>query len=155
MLTIGFLLTVVLAVNYVDRFLSSSCFQRDRPWMSQLAAATCLSLAAKVDEIDVPLLLDLQVEETKYALEAKTILRWNFWCFLFFSGRWIWWPQTLLLDPVSWKLVCINQFYYQFTALRLPETVMIIVLMIHPSALKYGGIPLVLYGVWSHFQKHW
>ena len=87
MLTIGFLLTVVLAVNYVDRFLSSSCFQRDRPWMSQLAAATCLSLAAKVDEIDVPLLLDLQVEETKYALEAKTILRWNFWCFLFFSGR--------------------------------------------------------------------
>ena len=54
-------LTAVLAVNYFDRFLSSSCFQRDKPWMSQLAAVTCLSLAAKVDETDVPLLLDLQV----------------------------------------------------------------------------------------------
>ncbi|RVX23759.1 Cyclin-D3-1 [Vitis vinifera] len=68
-------LTAVLAVNYFDRFLSSSCFQRDKPWMSQLAAVTCLSLAAKVDETDVPLLLDLQVEETKYVFEAKTIQR--------------------------------------------------------------------------------
>ena len=54
-------LTAVLAVNYFDRFLSSSCFQRDKPWMSQLAAVACLSLAAKVEETDVPLLLDLQV----------------------------------------------------------------------------------------------
>lgn len=53
--------TAVLAVNYLDRFLSSSCFQRDKPWMSQLAAVTCLSLAAKVEETHVPLLLDLQV----------------------------------------------------------------------------------------------
>ena len=31
------------------------------PWMSQLAAVTCLSLAAKDKEIQVPFLLDLQV----------------------------------------------------------------------------------------------
>lgn len=54
-------LTAVLAVNYFDRYLSSSCFQRDKPWMSQLAAVACLSLAAKVEETHVPLLLDLQV----------------------------------------------------------------------------------------------
>ena len=81
-------LTVVLAVNYFDRFLSSSCFQRDRPWVSQLAAATCLSLAAKVGETDVPLLLDLQVEETKYVLEAKTILR----------------MELLVLSTLQWKM---------------------------------------------------
>ena len=54
-------LTAILAVNYLDRFLSSRHFQGDKPWMNQLAAVTCLSLAAKVEETQVPLLLDLQV----------------------------------------------------------------------------------------------
>lgn len=54
-------LTCVLAVNYFDRFVSSSRFQKDKPWMSQLAAVACLSLAAKVEETQVPLLIDLQV----------------------------------------------------------------------------------------------
>jgi cyclin D3 len=54
-------LTGVLAVNYFDRFISSSRFRRDKPWMGQLAAVACLSLAAKVEETQVPLLLDLQV----------------------------------------------------------------------------------------------
>lgn len=54
-------LTAILAINYLDRFLTSLHFQRDKPWMIQLVAVTCLSLAAKVEETDVPLLLDLQV----------------------------------------------------------------------------------------------
>lgn len=55
-------ITSVLAINYLERFLSTSyCFQKDKPWMIQLVAVTCLSLAAKVEEIQVPLLLDLQV----------------------------------------------------------------------------------------------
>lgn len=54
-------LTSLLAVNYLDRFLLSFSFQREKPWMTQLAAVACLSLAAKVEETDVPLLLDLQV----------------------------------------------------------------------------------------------
>ena len=61
-------LTAVLAVNYLDRFLSSLRFQSDngnnnKPWMVQLVAVTCLSLAAKVEETQVPLLLDLQVRD--------------------------------------------------------------------------------------------
>lgn len=54
-------LTVALAVNYFDRFLSSFNLQNDKPWMSQLVAVACLSLAAKVEETQVPLLGDLQV----------------------------------------------------------------------------------------------
>lgn len=54
-------LTAVLAINYLDRYLSSLRFQRDKPWMIHLVAVTCLSLAAKVEETQVPLLLDLQV----------------------------------------------------------------------------------------------
>lgn len=54
-------LTAILAVSYFDRFLLSYHFRSDKPWMNQLVAVTCLSLAAKVEEIQVPLLLDLQV----------------------------------------------------------------------------------------------
>lgn len=54
-------LTAILAINYLDRFLSSLHFQTDLPWMIQLVAVSCLSLAAKVEETEVPLLLDLQV----------------------------------------------------------------------------------------------
>ncbi|KAM0060987.1 putative cyclin domain-containing protein [Helianthus debilis subsp. tardiflorus] len=66
-------LTAILAINYLDRFLSSLHFQEDKPWMIQLVAVSCLSLAAKVEETQVPLLLDLQVEDTKYLFEAKNI----------------------------------------------------------------------------------
>lgn len=54
-------LTAVLAVNYFDRFMSRVGFQKGQPWMSQLVAVACLSIAAKVEEIQVPLLLGLQV----------------------------------------------------------------------------------------------
>ncbi|XP_022762352.1 cyclin-D3-1-like isoform X1 [Durio zibethinus] len=81
-------LTVVLSINYLDRFLSSFHFQRDKPWMIHLVAVTCLSLAAKVEETQVPLLLDLQVEETKYVFEAKTIQR----------------MELLVLSTLKWKM---------------------------------------------------
>lgn len=80
--------TAVLAVNYYDRFISSICFQRDKPWMSQLASVACLSIAAKVEEVQVPLLLDLQVEDSKYVFEAKTIQR----------------MELLLLSTLQWKM---------------------------------------------------
>nr|KJB14591.1 hypothetical protein B456_002G133500 [Gossypium raimondii] len=81
-------LTAVLAVNYLDRFLFSLPFQTDKPWMTQLGAVACLSLAAKVEETQVPLLLDLQVEESKYYFEAKTIQR----------------MEILVLSTLQWKM---------------------------------------------------
>ncbi|KAL4575397.1 hypothetical protein LXL04_022240 [Taraxacum kok-saghyz] len=54
-------LTAILAINYLDRFLSSLHFQKNKPWMIQLVVVSCISLAAKVEETQVPLLLDLQV----------------------------------------------------------------------------------------------
>ncbi|KAJ9159394.1 hypothetical protein P3X46_024902 [Hevea brasiliensis] len=81
-------LTAILAVNYLDRFISSSYYQRDKPWMIQLVAVTCLSLAAKVEETQVPLLLGLQVEDTKYVFEAKTIQR----------------MELLVLSTLKWKM---------------------------------------------------
>ncbi|KAF3446611.1 hypothetical protein FNV43_RR11791 [Rhamnella rubrinervis] len=81
-------LTAVLAVDYLDRFVVSFHFQKEKPWMIQLTAVACLSLAAKVEETQVPLLLDLQVEESKYVFEAKTIKR----------------MELLVLSTLQWKM---------------------------------------------------
>ncbi|CAM8938482.1 hypothetical protein QQ045_013199 [Rhodiola kirilowii] len=98
-------LTAVLAVNYLDKFIFLSLqqsFQKEKPWMTQLAAVACLSLAAKVEEIHVPLLLDLQVEETKYVFEAKTIQK----------------MEILILSTLEWKMNMVNPitFLDQFTS---------------------------------------
>ncbi|GAU24284.1 hypothetical protein TSUD_48720 [Trifolium subterraneum] len=81
-------LTATLAVTYFDRFILSFHFQKDKPWMLQLVAVTCISLAAKVEETQVPLLLDLQVQDTKYVFEAKTIQR----------------MELLILSTLKWKM---------------------------------------------------
>uniref|UniRef100_A0A7N0ZVR5 Cyclin D3 n=1 Tax=Kalanchoe fedtschenkoi TaxID=63787 RepID=A0A7N0ZVR5_KALFE len=98
-------LTAVLAVNYLDRFIFLSLqqsFQREKPWMTQLAAVACLSLAAKVEEIHVPLLLDLQLVETEHVFEAKTIQN----------------MEILVLSTLGWKMNPVNPltFLDQFTA---------------------------------------
>ncbi|KAG6422093.1 hypothetical protein SASPL_118656 [Salvia splendens] len=82
-------LTAVLAVNYFDRFQHSSESRVQKPWMAQLTAVACISLAAKVEETHVPLLLDLQVvEETDYVFESKTIQR----------------MEILVLSTLDWKM---------------------------------------------------
>ncbi|CAL9227938.1 unnamed protein product [Arabidopsis halleri] len=81
-------LAAVLAITYLDKFICSYSLQRDKPWMLQLVSVACLSLAAKVEETQVPLLLDFQVEETKYVFEAKTIQR----------------MELLMLSTLQWKM---------------------------------------------------
>lgn len=89
-------LTAVLAVDYLDRFLSCFHFQRDKPWMSQLAAVACISLAAKVEETQVPLLLDLQVEDSRYLFEAKTIKK----------------MELLVLSTLQWRMNPVTPFSF-------------------------------------------
>ncbi|KAM3398454.1 hypothetical protein P3S68_001969 [Capsicum galapagoense] len=73
--------TAILAVNYFDRFIFGFYFQKDKPSMSQLAAVACLSIAAKIEETQVPLLLDLQVADTRFVFEAKTTENGTFGAF--------------------------------------------------------------------------
>ncbi|EPS67948.1 hypothetical protein M569_06825, partial [Genlisea aurea] len=82
--------TAILAVDYLDRFLSSLGYGGDKPWAMQLAAVASLSIAAKVSEAasSVPLLLDLQVEGAEYFFEAKTIQR----------------MELLILGAMEWRV---------------------------------------------------
>ncbi|XLR35437.1 hypothetical protein S83_063337, partial [Arachis hypogaea] len=49
-----------LAINYLHRFLFTFTMKKKQPWLTHLAAVACISLAAKMEETEVPLPLDLQ-----------------------------------------------------------------------------------------------
>ncbi|XP_042029157.1 cyclin-D4-2-like [Salvia splendens] len=82
------------AISYFDRFLSiyelplSSSEKRGQSWAVQLVAVACLSLAAKIEEVNVPSTLDLQAEVPKLLFEGKTIQR----------------MEILVLNHLDWKI---------------------------------------------------
>ncbi|XP_010688588.2 cyclin-D3-3 [Beta vulgaris subsp. vulgaris] len=88
--------TAILAVNYFDRFMFSFQLQREKQWMTQLVSVACLSIAAKLEETHVPLLLDFQVEDSKYVFEAKTIQR----------------MEILVLSTLQWKMNPVTSFSF-------------------------------------------
>ncbi|WVZ65250.1 hypothetical protein U9M48_014646 [Paspalum notatum var. saurae] len=89
-------LTACLAVNYLDRFLSLYQIPDGKAWMTQLLSVACLSLAAKMEESYVPPSLDLQVGDSRYVFEAKTIQR----------------MQLLVLSTLKWRMQAVTPFSY-------------------------------------------
>ncbi|PON70504.1 Cyclin [Trema orientale] len=85
-----------LSINYLDRFLSAYELPKGRPWTMQLLAVACLSLAAKMDETEVPLSLDLQVGESKFVFEARTIQR----------------MELLVLSTLKWRMQAVTPFSF-------------------------------------------
>ncbi|XP_030496665.2 cyclin-D1-1 [Cannabis sativa] len=86
--------TAYLSVNYYDRFLLSTTLPKGKGWPSQLLSVTCLSLAAKMEEISVPLLLDLQTKEPKFMFEPKTIQR----------------MELIVMANLKWRLHLVTPF---------------------------------------------
>ncbi|XP_028073141.1 cyclin-D3-1-like [Camellia sinensis] len=77
---------------------AKSCRLND--WMEkdcQLVAVACLFLAAKVEETQVSLLLDFQVEESKFVIKAKTIQRME----LLGPGCWKVWVKHVRFNVPS------------------------------------------------------
>lgn len=89
-------LSAYLSINYLDRFLSTYDLPKGKPWMTQLLAVACLSLAAKMEETEVPLSLDLQAGESKFVFEARTIQR----------------MELLVLSTLSWRMQAVTPFSY-------------------------------------------
>ncbi|KAK4716854.1 hypothetical protein R3W88_015192 [Solanum pinnatisectum] len=78
-----------LSINYLDRFLSLYELPRGKAWAVQLLAVACLSIAAKMEEIHVPLIVDLQVGNPKFVFEGKTIQR----------------MELLVLSTLKWRML--------------------------------------------------
>lgn len=89
-------LTAFLSVSYFDRFLSKHINSRGKIWLLQLVAVGCISLAAKLEETEVPLLLDLQVGELQHVFESCTIQR----------------MELLILSTLNWQMSSVTPFSY-------------------------------------------
>ncbi|KAL9234689.1 hypothetical protein vseg_009528 [Gypsophila vaccaria] len=83
------------SVNYLDRFLSTYELP-GKAWMMQLLAVACLSIAAKMDETDVPFSLDLQICGSKFVFEAKTIQR----------------MELLVMSTLNWRMQLVTPFSF-------------------------------------------
>ncbi|GLJ15237.1 hypothetical protein SUGI_0249120 [Cryptomeria japonica] len=89
-------LTAYLSINYLDRFLSRYQLPDGKAWMLQLLSVACLSLAAKMEETDVPLLLDLQTEGPKFVFEARTLKR----------------MELMVLATLEWRMLSVTPFSF-------------------------------------------
>lgn len=89
-------LCAYLAISYLDRFLSAYEFPKNKAWTMQLLAVACLSLAAKMEETEVPLSLDLQVGDAKFVFEARTIQR----------------MELLVLSTLRWRMQAVTPFSF-------------------------------------------
>ncbi|XP_027347800.1 cyclin-D1-1-like [Abrus precatorius] len=86
--------TAYLSVNYLDRFLLSHTLMQDKAWPIQLLSVACLALAAKMEETKVPLLLDLQVIESRFLFKPKTVQR----------------MELLVMASLKWRLRAVTPF---------------------------------------------
>lgn len=88
-------LSACLSVNYLDRFLAVYELPA-KAWMMQLLAVACLSLAVKMEETQIPLLLDLQVGWSRFVFEARTIQK----------------MELLVLTTLKWRTQAVTPFSF-------------------------------------------
>ncbi|CAM8974632.1 unnamed protein product [Rhodiola kirilowii] len=89
-------LSLYLSVNYLDRFLSAYGLPEGEAWMMQLLAVACVSIAAKMEETEIPLSQDFQVADSKFVFEARTIQR----------------MELLVLSTLRWRMQAVTPFSY-------------------------------------------
>ncbi|XP_024025474.1 cyclin-D5-1 [Morus notabilis] len=86
--------TAYLSVTYFDRFLSKRYIDSGKMWAIRLLSVACLSLAAKMEECNVPMLSEFRVQD--YNFESKVIKR----------------MELLVLSALEWKMGSITPFAY-------------------------------------------
>ncbi|XP_019429841.1 PREDICTED: cyclin-D5-1-like [Lupinus angustifolius] len=86
--------TAYLSVAYFDRFLSKRSIDNGKYWAIRLLSVACLSLAAKMEECNVPFLLDYQSED--YCFENKVIQR----------------MELLVLTTLQWNMANVTPFAF-------------------------------------------
>nr|XP_027073894.1 cyclin-D2-1-like isoform X2 [Coffea arabica] len=89
-------LTIYLAMNYLDRFLSLFDLPEGTTWAAQLLAVACFSIGAKMAEIRLPPIEYLQVGDPKYVFEANTIER----------------MELIVLTTLNWRMHSYTPYAY-------------------------------------------
>lgn len=82
-----------MVVCFLDQYsLVCKIIQNGKGWPVHLLAVACLSLAAKMEEPDVPNLVDLQIGESRFIFEPRTIQRMEL--LVMAKLKWRLWPVT-------------------------------------------------------------
>ncbi|XP_039012532.1 cyclin-D5-1-like [Hibiscus syriacus] len=93
--TFGFQVhTAYLSVTYFDRFISIRSIDEEKLWAVRLLPIACLSLAAKMEECEVPILSEFHTKD--YQFQNKVIQR----------------MELLVLSTLEWKMNPITPFSY-------------------------------------------
>ncbi|KAE9611681.1 putative cyclin [Lupinus albus] len=99
--------TAFLSINYLDRFLSCTSLPRENGWEFQLVSVACFSLAAKMEEPEVPYLMDLQLFEPRFVIQPKMIQRMELW----------------VMANLNWSLHSVTPFdYLHYFITNLPSS---------------------------------
>ncbi|KAH7286420.1 hypothetical protein KP509_32G006300 [Ceratopteris richardii] len=96
--------TAALAINYFDRYVSKNVSQDWSDWMFDLLSIACLSTAAKMEEVVVPQLINLQKDSRRHSFNSSTVER----------------MELLLLSTLQWKMRSVTPF--SFTEILLYHT---------------------------------
>ncbi|KAH7523725.1 hypothetical protein FEM48_Zijuj06G0042200 [Ziziphus jujuba var. spinosa] len=86
--------TAYLSLTYFDRFLSRRSIHNEQLWAIRLLSVACLSLAAKMEELNIPALSEFQLED--YNFESKVIQR----------------MELLVLNTLEWRMASITPFAF-------------------------------------------
>ncbi|KAF9670879.1 hypothetical protein SADUNF_Sadunf13G0115000 [Salix dunnii] len=94
-----------LAVNYLDRFLSSQGIPKPKPWLFRLLAVACVSLAAKMKEAEF-CISDIQ-GDGGFLFDTETIQK----------------MEVLILGALNWRMRSVTPFSFIsfFISLFKPE----------------------------------
>ncbi|KAG8090377.1 hypothetical protein GUJ93_ZPchr0011g27303 [Zizania palustris] len=121
--------TAFNAVNYLDRFLSINCHLMWEEWMVEVVSVACLSVACKLDEVTIPSLHDLQMEEVMgHSFRPSTIRD----------------MELTLLKALQWRLACVTPFSFLLllptvAASRCTTTALLLRSLFDPSFLRFDA----------------
>ncbi|KAK0575492.1 hypothetical protein LWI29_001434 [Acer saccharum] len=86
--------TAYLSVTYLDQFLSRKPIDSEKLWAIKLVSVACLSLAAKMEEINVPALTEFQIDEYNFGSNVKQRM------------------ELLVLNTLNWRLRSVTPFVF-------------------------------------------
>nr|GEY24153.1 hypothetical protein [Tanacetum cinerariifolium] len=100
--------TIALSVNYFDRFFPGSATlegYNDRDY--RLLSIVCLSLAAKMEESNIPSLVNLQVSEPRFIFESKIIQE----------------MELSVMKKLNWRLLSVTPYdFINYFIFKLPSS---------------------------------
>ncbi|KAG2699006.1 hypothetical protein I3843_07G172700 [Carya illinoinensis] len=88
--------TAYLSMTYFDRFLSRRFIDSENLWAIRLLSVACLSLAAKMEELKVPVLSEYLLED--YNFDSEVIQR----------------MELLVLSTLEWRMCSITPFPFLY-----------------------------------------